>query len=188
MTIKPVPPQAIFILGALFIPFLKGKIKSLYMLFLPVLAFMSLLAMPQGKYWTYQFMNYELVFGRVDRLSMIFLYIFVIITFIGIIYALHTKDDLQHVAAFQYAGSALGVTLAGDLFTLYIFWELMAICSTILVWSRRIERSRRAGFRYFTWHFVGGLCLLAGIILYVNTRGTITFDYIGLSDTACSIF
>ena len=121
--IKPIPPQAIFIIGSFLIPFLKGKIKSLYMLLLPVFAFMSLLSMPKGKYWIYKFMNYDLIFGRVDGLSMIFLYIFVIISFIAIIYALHVDDDIQHVAAFNYAGGALGVTLAGDLFTLYLFCE-----------------------------------------------------------------
>jgi multicomponent Na+:H+ antiporter subunit D len=184
MIIKPIPPQAIFIFGSFLIPFLKGKIKSLYILFLPVLAFMSVLSMPKGKYWIYKFMNYNLIFGRVDSLSLIFSYIFVIITFIGVIYALHVKDDLQHVAAFNYAGGALGVTLAGDLFSLYIFWELLAIGSMLLIWSRKVEPSRRAGFRYFTWHFIGGLCLLAGVILYVIQRGTIEFGYIGLSDTA----
>jgi len=184
MMIKPIPPQAIFIIGSFLIPFLKGKVKSVYMLFLPVFAFMSLLSMPKGKYWIYKFMNYDLIFGRVDGLSMIFLYIFVIISFIAIIYALHVDDDIQHVAAFNYAGGALGVTLAGDLFTLYLFWELMAIGSTLLVWSRRTEDSKKAGLRYFTWHFVGGLCLLAGIILYVIQRGTIEFDKIGLTDPA----
>jgi multicomponent Na+:H+ antiporter subunit D len=34
------------------------------------------------------------------------------------------------------------------------------------------------------WHFFGGVCLLAGIILYVSTRGTAEFGYIGLSDPA----
>jgi len=182
--IKPIPPQAIFIIGALLIPFLKGKIKSLYMLLLPVFAFISLVNMPKGKYWVYKFMNYDLIFGRVDGLSLIFLYIFVIISFVAVLYALHVKDDIQHVAAFSYAGGALGVTLAGDLFTLYLFWELMAIGSTFLVWSRRTEASKRAGYRYFAWHFLGGLCLLAGIILYVVQRGTIEFDFIGLSDPA----
>jgi multicomponent Na+:H+ antiporter subunit D len=182
--IEAVPPHAIFLCGAFLIPFLKGKIKSFYMLVLPVVAFMSLLQMPHGKYWIVKFMSYDLVFGRVDRLSMLFGYIFVIITFIAVIYAIRVKDDIQHVAAFVYAAGALGVTFSGDLFSLYVFWEIMAIASVLLIWARRTEASRSAGLRYFLWHFVGGLCLLAGVILYVSSRGTSEFGYIGLSDPA----
>ncbi|MDY6843581.1 MAG: Na(+)/H(+) antiporter subunit D [Thermodesulfobacteriota bacterium] len=182
--INLVPPAAIFIVGALLIPLLKGKLKSVYMLLLPILAFINLINMPEGKYWVITFLNYNLIFGRVDRLSMVFGYIFVIISFIGILYALHVKDDSQHIAALLYAGSALGVTFAGDLFSLYIFWEIMALSSVILVWAQRTQKSRSAGFRYFMWHFFGGLCLLAGIVLYVHNRGTPAFDYIGLNDLA----
>jgi multicomponent Na+:H+ antiporter subunit D len=182
--IKTVPPAAIFIVGAFLIPLLKGRLKSLYMLLLPVLAFTNLLHMPKGEYWIVNFLDYNLIFGRVDSLSMVFGYIFVIITFIGILYSLHLKDDLQHVAALFYAGGALGVTFVGDLFSLYIFWEILAISSLFLVWARRTEASRSAGFRYFVWHFFGGICLLAGIILYVYNRGTPEFGYIGLNDLA----
>lgn len=182
--IKTLPPAAIFIIGALFIPLLRGKLKSVYMLFLPVLGFINLLNMTKGKYWIIKFLDYNLIFGRVDNLSMVFGYIFVIVTFIGIIYALHVKDDVQHVAALSYAGGALGVTFAGDLFSLYIFWEILAIASVFLVWARRTEASLSAGFRYLLVHVFGGLCLLAGIILYVQNTGTPEFGYIGLSNVA----
>lgn len=180
--INIVPPALIFIIGAFLIPLLKGRLKSLYMLLLPVLAFIDLLNMPKGKYWIIKFLDYNLIFGRVDALSMVFGYIFVLITFIGIIYALHVKDDIQHIAAFCYAGGALGVTFVGDLFSLYVFWEILAIASVLLILARRTDRARKAGFRYFLWHFFGGSCLLAGIILYVYKRGTPEFGYIGLSD------
>ena len=178
------PPAAIFILGAFIIPFLKGRLKSGYLLFLPAVAFWNLLHLPLGQSWQIGFLDYTLIFCRVDRLSLVFGYIFVLITLIGIVYALHVKDDGQHMAAFCYAGGALGVTFAGDLFTLYLFWEVMALASVYLVLARRTDRSRAAAFRYFTWHFFGGICLLAGIILFVSTRGTAEFDYIGLSDLA----
>jgi multicomponent Na+:H+ antiporter subunit D len=178
------PPAVIFILGAFLIPFLKGRIKSGYLLALPTVAFWNLLYLPLGQSWQTGFLDYTLIFCRVDRLSLVFGYIFVLITLIGTVYALHVKDDGQHMAAFCYAGGALGVTFAGDLFTLYFFWEVMALASAYLVLAQRTERSRAAAFRYFTWHFFGGICLLAGIILYVSSRGTIEFDYIGLSDLA----
>ena len=180
--IKPVPPAAILIAGALLVPFFRGRLKKAYLLMLPALAFLNLFYMPAGRYWIVDFLNYDLIFGRVDKLSMAFGYVFVLITFIGILYALHAEEDSQHMASLIYAGGALGVTFAGDLFSLYIFWEILAIASVFLILARKISTSSAAAFRYFTWHFFGGLCLLAGIILYVMNRGTPEFGYIGLSD------
>ncbi len=174
------PPQAIFIIGAFLVPFFRGRLKSGYMLFLPVLAMVSLFQMPEGKYWIVRFLEYDLIFGRVDRLSMVFGYIFTLITFIGILFALHVKDDTQHVSAFIYAGSALGITFAGDLFTLYLFWEIMAVSAVFLIWARKTEKALCAGWRYLLFHIVGGLCLLAGTIIYVAETGSPAFDYIGL--------
>ena len=182
--IEPVPPAAILMVGALLVPVLKGRLKAFWMLFLPVLTFVDLLYMSSGKYWIVRFLNYDLIFGRVDKLSMVFGYVFVLITFIGIIYALHVKDDAQHMAALVYAGAALGVTFAGDLFSLFIFWEILAISSVFLVLARKTTESSAAALRYFMWHFFGGLCLLAGILFYVLKRGTAEFAYIGLDDPA----
>ena len=121
--INAIPPAFIYIIGSLFIPLFKGRSKSVYMLLLPLIAFADLLLLPEGKSCLVGFLDYQLVFCRVDRLSLIFGYIFTLISFVGIIYSLHVKDNVQHVAAVAYAGGALGVTLAGDLFSLYIFWE-----------------------------------------------------------------
>ena len=178
------PPAAIFIFGAFLIPALKGRIKSGYLLVLPIVALWNLLYLPFGQSWQTGFLDYTLILCRVDRLSLVFGYVFVLITFIGMLYALHVKEDSQHMAALFYAGGALGVTFAGDLFSLYFFWEVMALASVYLVLAQRTNRSKSAAFRYFMWHFFGGICLLAGIILYVSARGTTEFAYIGLSDPA----
>lgn len=182
--IEPVPPAAILIIGACFIPLLNGKLKRLYLLVLPATAFLNLLYMPAGSYWSVHFLDYDLIFGRVDKLSMAFGYVFVLITFIGMLYALNVKNDAQHMASLSYAGGALGVTFAGDLFSLYVFWEILAIASVMLILTGRKANSLDAAFRYFMWHFFGGLCLLAGIVLYVVQHGSAGFDYIGLTDTA----
>lgn len=180
--IRSLPPALIFMLGAFLIPFLKGRVKSGYLLALPLMAFANLLGLPMGLSWTTTFLDYPVILCRVDKLSLAFGGVFILITFIGSIYALHVKDDIQHAAAYIYAGGALGVTFAGDLFSLYFFWEIMALASVFLVLARRTEKARAAALRYFMWHFFGGLCLLAGVILYVYAHGTTEFDFIGLSD------
>jgi len=182
--IDTIPPGLIFIIGALLVPFFKGKVKSAYLLLLPVISFINLISIPEGTHWVVRFLDYDLVFGRVDRLSLLFGYIFHLVSFIALLYALHVKDDLQHVAGLVYAGSALGVVFAGDLFSFFVFWEMLTVSSIFLIWARRTRASLGAGFRYLLVHVCGGLCLLAGIVMYVKQTGSIEFGYIGLNGPA----
>lgn len=175
------PPAVILIFGAMLVPVLKGRLKSVYMLLLPVAAFAAIYDMPHGNHWNITLLDHNLILGRVDKLSLIFGYIFTLITFIGLLFALKVKDDLEHVSALIYAGCTLGVTFAGDLISLYIFWELMAISSTFLILARRTKEARAAAYRYVLMHLLGGVILLAGIILRIHNSGTIEFDFIGLS-------
>ncbi len=178
--IMRIPPALLLILGALLIPLFKGKIKSGFMLAIPVAAFLTLWSLPNGSHWTFSLLDYDLVLGRLDSLSRVFGYIFCLVTFIGLIYALNIDDNLQYCAAFIYAGGALGVTLAGDVFSLYVFWEIMAIASTFLILARRSRASLAAAMRYILVHIFGGLCLLAGIILFVQRTGTTEFGLLHL--------
>ena len=131
MTLEWVHPGLLLILGAWVLPFLKGRIKRTVMLILPAAAVAVCLRMTEGNYGVVNFLGQELVFGRVDSLSLVFSYVFSIMAFLGIVYALHVEDDSQHIAALTYAGGALGVTFAGDFLSLYVFWELMAISSAM---------------------------------------------------------
>jgi len=182
--ISTVPPAVIFIVGGLLVPFFKGKWKSAFLLLIPVVGFLNLIHIPEGTHWAVDFMGYNLVFGEVDRLSLVFGYIFHLITFIALLYALHVTDDLQHVGGLIYAGSSLGVVFSGDLFSFFVFWETLTFSSVLLIWTRRTKASTAAGYRYALVHVVGGLFLLAGIVFYVIEKGTIEFGYIGLDGLA----
>ncbi len=169
-------PSVFYLLGGLLIPLLKGRVKQGYMLFLALSAFFAVVAMPHGTYGVYEFLNWKLTFGSVDKLSKVFACIFTLMGVIGVIYSLRVKNDGEHLAAFFYVGGSLGVTLAGDFLTLFIFWELMAFSSVFLVWFRRIPASVDSGFRYLLWHVAGGLILLAGIILQYSVSGDLTIQ------------
>jgi multicomponent Na+:H+ antiporter subunit D len=168
-------PSLFLILGAPFIPLFKGRARQAWIVLLPVLAFVAVLMATPGTYGVFNFMGLELVFGRVDKLSLAFAHVFTIAAAIGALYALHVDDDSQHIAAFIYAGSAIGVTFAGDLLTLFLFWELMAFASVWLIWSRRVEASIAAGYRYLLVHAVGGVLLLAGILFHYVETDSIAF-------------
>ena len=170
-------PSVFFILGALIIPFLKGRAKQSYMVVVALLAFLAVLIMPHGTYGVYEFLEWQLTFGNVDKLSKVFAYIFSIMGVIGIIYSIHVDNDGEILAAFYYVGGALGVTLAGDFLTLFLFWEIMAFSSVFLIWYRKSEFSVEVGFRYLLWHVTGGLILLAGIIIKYNLSGDLTINH-----------
>ena len=179
-----IPPALLFIFGSLLFPFLSGRVKVCYMLLLPAISFFVLIRMPAGEYWVMPLLDYHLVLGRIDGLSRVFGFIFSLISFIAVIYSMKVKDNVQHVAGFMYAGGALGVTFAGDLVTLYIFWELMAVASTFLILARKTQKSQQAAYRYILVHVFGGLCLLAGIVLTIHETGSTAFVHMSLGNTA----
>ena len=179
------PPAFIYIIGALLIPLIRvRRLQQAVALLIPVLAMATLLRMPQGVYWQVQFLDYELILGRVDKLSLLFAYIFVIISFISMIYAIHIKEMGQHVAAYLYVGSTLGVVFAGDLFSLFFFWEIMAAASVFLIWYNKTPTSLMAGFRYAMVHLFGGAILLGGIVMHISSTGSIAFNPFDLSTLA----
>ncbi|MCH8124448.1 hypothetical protein IIC38_00540 [candidate division KSB1 bacterium] len=179
-----VVPAIIFIVGALFIPLLKGKLRSAYLVALPVIGFVNLLNIPLGTHWAVNFLDFQLVFGEVDRLSRVFGIIFHVISFIAIIYVLNFKNNVEYVSGFVYAGSALGVVFAGDLITFFVFWEMLTVSSVFLVLANKKKASMDAAYRYVLIHIMGGLVLLAGIIMYIHETGSITFEEIGLGSLA----
>jgi len=173
------PPVLIYLAGALLLPLIRNRrLGQGIALLIPVLAFANLLQMPEGTYWVIEFVDYRLVLGRVDRLSMVFAYIFVIASFISMLYAIHIREVGQHTAAYVYVGSTLGVVFAGDLFSLFLFWELMAASSVFLIWYQRTRASLEAGYRYLLVHVSGGAILMAGIIIQISESGSIAFERI----------
>lgn len=178
------PVALIPILGAALIPLLRGAARRAWMLLLPVAAFAWLLAVPHGLHGQVELLGQTLVLMRVDKLSLLFGYIFLLALLLSVIYALHEDDTVQHVAGMVYAGSALGAVFAGDLMTLFMYWELTAVSSVLLVWARRGERSAAIGMRYVIVQLLSGLFLLAGGLLHWQDAGSLAFGHIGLSGTA----
>jgi len=169
-------PGILLIIGAMCAPLFRGRAQQIYLVVLAAVALIDCALMTPGTYGVVKFLGYDLTFGRVDRLSLVFSYVFTIMGVIGIIYSLHVKDNVQHIAALIYIGSALGVTFAGDFLTLFIFWEFMAFSSVFLVWANKRKQSINAGFRYLLVHIFGGLCLFGGLVIHLNNTGSIAFD------------
>jgi multicomponent Na+:H+ antiporter subunit D len=177
--IAELSPGLILIAGGLVAPLVPGRLRPLLMLILPVVAFADLLTLPHGEFGKVQVMHLSLVTLRVDKLSLLFGYVFLLAAFLGGLYALHVRDSVQHSSGLIYAGSALGAVFAGDLVTLFIFWECIAIASVFLIWAARNEHAYRAGMRYLIVQVGSGVLLLAGILIHYRQTGSIAFGAIG---------
>ena len=175
MTPEWIHPGLVLIAGAWILPFCKGRVKRAVMILLPAAALVDCFLIQPGTYGVVRFLGQEVVFGRANRLSLVFSYVFALVALIGMVYSLHVDDDAQHVAALTYAGAALGAVFAGDFLSLFLFWELMALSAALLVLLRRVPAASAAGFRYVLVHVFGGLCLFAGIVVHWSQTGSLAF-------------
>jgi multicomponent Na+:H+ antiporter subunit D len=168
-------PSIFFLSCALLVALLPAKIGRFMPLPAAALSIISVLFMRTGSHAQFQYLGLQLGAGRVDALSLVFAHVFAIQALIGFIYALHVEDKGQHVAACTYIAGAFGCTFAQDYVTLFLFWEMMSVGSTFLIWLRRAPASTQAGIRYFLFHILGGLMLLAGLILRHQATGSFAF-------------
>ena len=186
--IEQIPPGLILVLGALLVPALPWRpLRQLVMLALPIATGIHCLLIPLGTDITITVFEYDLHLVRVDELARVFTVIFSLAALLSVIYSLHVKDRVQHLAALMYAGSAIGAVHAGDLITLFLFWEGTAITSVFLIWVRKRpwllgdeaeqagERAYRTGLRYLLVQVASGVLLLAGAILVFHDTGSLAF-------------
>ncbi|MDX1335653.1 MAG: proton-conducting transporter membrane subunit, partial [Gammaproteobacteria bacterium] len=179
MTELLAPVLPLFI-AAILSGFLSGWLRAIVMISAPVLGALGVYQLEPGTLVHAELFGMALTPVRVDSLSILFGYLFHLAAFIGVIYALHVRDRMQDVAALAYAGSAVGAVFAGDLLTLFIYWELMALTSVVLILARRTEQAFSASIRYLVMQVGSGVLLLAGTIVYASNGGGLSFDHIGL--------
>ena len=168
-------PSLILLVGALLVPLVPARLKSAWLILVPLLTFARIVTLTSGTHGAVHFLQFTLIFGRVDALSNVFAYIMGLMAIIGSLYGLHVKRNAEHMAAWTYVAGSIGAIYAGDLLTLFLFWELMAFSSVFLIWFRGREESLGAGFRYLMVHVAGGVSLLAGIILHYHATGSLIF-------------
>jgi multicomponent Na+:H+ antiporter subunit D len=181
MSFHPFLPFAVAALLALVT---RGWLRGAILLAAPLIGLWHLVGVEPGSSASWQIMSLELTPYRVDELSLLFGYLFHIGAFMAVLFALHVRDTLQQSMAILYAGSAVGAVFAGDLVTLFVFWEILALSSAFLVWAARDQRSVAAGIRYLIYQVASGVLLMAGLIWYGATTGGFAFTEIGAGTPA----
>lgn len=179
-----IPPGLLLILGALLVPLLPGAWRKAYMTILPLAGLWALAGAENGVFYSFTFFTYEIVPVRIDGLSLVFGYIFHIAAILSVVFAWHNDDTVEQMAGLAYAGSGIGAVFAGDLITLFIYWEAMAITSVFMIWARRSDAAYRAGMRYLIIQIGSGVLLLSGAILMAHQTGSVAFEKMTLGDLA----
>lgn len=179
MTSDGLHPALVLFAAALLVPLLPRG-RSLVSVLAPVAAFLAFLGLGEGSHGGFEWLGFAIEPLRVDRLGTLFVGLFCLASFVGSIFAWHVRDRLQQAAALAYAGSAVGAVLAGDLLTLFVFWELLALTSAALVVAPRTRRALASGLRYLVWNVLSGVLLLVGALWLQMRTGSIAFDRIAL--------
>ena len=126
-------PALIFLGGSVFIPFIKGRARQVYLMTIAFIALVDVFTLKIQTSWVTDFIGFKITLLHADRISLFVGYIFVIISFFAILYTIHVEETWHHMLTFWYIGTSLGAVFAGDLLSLYIFWELMAVASVGLI-------------------------------------------------------
>jgi multicomponent Na+:H+ antiporter subunit D len=185
MMLEVFPTAFLFLIsgiGLMLLP--KGPARGAVLLAIPLIAAWQVWNLPAGIHSQFEFFGFTLDLMRVDKLSRVFALIFCLAAFLGNLYAWHVRDTVQQVAALLYAGSAIGAVFAGDLITLFFYWEGTAIASVFLIWARRTEGAYHTGMRYLIIQIGSGVILLAGTALMYSETGSIAFEQMTLGSLA----
>ncbi|WDE09037.1 Na(+)/H(+) antiporter subunit D [Thalassomonas viridans] len=184
MWLPDLPPFVPFLIIALLVFFSRGPLVTALMLVAPVWGALNLWQLDPGLTWQMTLVELPLMPLRVDQLSLFFGYLFHLAAFFCIIYALHVRDKVQQLACLLYSAAALGAVFAGDLLSLFIFWEMMALSSVFLIWARRSHDAFSCGLRYLVFQVISGLLLLTGALFYWHSHGSLTFSQMPLQGAA----
>ena len=166
-------PALWMVLGAVLIPLTRSHLRTAVIFSMPLLTLWSIWQIADGVAGTVSFLEYPIEPVEGSPVRRLFATVFALMAFLGSLYAFKTAKWYELAAAFAYAAGAIGVCFAGDLITLFLYWELMAIFSTVIVWCGGTPGARAAGIRYAIMHLLGGVILKVGIEGVVISTGSI---------------
>ncbi len=170
MIFETFPPALILLFAAFMAVISRPNARVIILLAAPLITLWAIWSLPDGVLITTRFLGYPIEPLEVSPVRRMFATVFTIMAFTGALFSFRTAKTAELGAAFAYASGAVGVSFAGDLITLFIWWEIMAIFSTIVVWCGGTESARRAGIRYAMMHLLSGILLKIGIEgVYVHT-------------------
>ena len=91
-------------------------------------------------------------------------------------FAHHHNRSRFYLFLLMTLGATMGVFLSADLFTTFIFFEIMSFTSYVWVAQEENPESLKAAATYLAVAVIGGLVMLMGIFILYQQLGTVTID------------
>lgn len=168
-------PGLLLIVAAMPVFWLRGGFRGLWVVALPLIALYLVWHWPQGHHLQLQFMGHELSLVVVDHLSRLLAVTFILFSAAAMLFACRQANNRELAAGLFCSGAVLGVVLAGDLITLFVFWELLALSGALVIRAHAAPEARITGQRYLYLHLCGCAVLVAGIVGHLGAGGGIAF-------------
>lgn len=161
LLLHPVLP---FLLATGLAPVAGAAGRRLLSLLAPAAALASLLSLPPDAQMSVPVIGHDWVLLRVDGLAYVFALAFILYAFIAAVYAWEDSGPGPKAASLGLCGAGVGVVLAGDLLSLFLFWEWLTVTSLFVIWFGNTPGAWAAGVRYLMFHLLGAVMLLMGIL------------------------
>ena len=165
------PPGLIMVLLAMPAALVPHHYRQIFILFVIALSAFFLTAGP-GIHWETEISGFNLILNRADHLTLPFAIVFHIAAALNVIYGWHEPKPLEHCSGLAYAGAAIAALHAGDLFSLFIWWELTAVTSVFLILASGSNHAKYSAMRYLIIQVLSGMFLLSGAVLVFQDSGS----------------
>lgn len=140
----------------------------------------------QGRFYG---ISYEMLPGvrfvlRADAVAMLFAGLSALLWLFTTLYAVGYLEGSPNRSRFfgffsLCVASTLGIALAGNLFTFFLFYEMLTLSTYPLVVHRGTPKALRAGRQYIIYTLGGGAVLLLGVVLLYQLEGDLAFRETG---------
>ncbi len=184
MTAIEIHPVLPLLIAAAAMPLLTESARRWTSILAPSAALWLLWDLPADLMQIIHLLGQDLTILRVDPLGRVFALAFAAFAVIASVYAWREAGAAPRAFSTLLAAGGVGVALAGDLLTLFFFWELLTVSSLFLIWQGGGRGAMGAGFRYLLMHLAGGVCLLAGVLLHWQATGSLAFETMRLEGAA----
>ncbi|HKL28333.1 MAG TPA: Na(+)/H(+) antiporter subunit D [Natrialbaceae archaeon] len=170
------PPGVLLVIAAVLVPALPRRWGPVVGVGVPVLVVAWLAVVPAGAHLPARLFGFDVLLFRVDPLSRTVGLIQAFVAAAAAAYGFGTGASRRGIGlSLAYLAAGLGAVFAGDWLTLLLWWEGLAIAATALVWVTGDEAAARAGLRYAVYHELGGIALVAAVLLHFVETGTFLF-------------
>ncbi len=177
-------PSIPLLIAAALMPLLGMQARRTLSLVASLVALGLVITLPHDLRLTVSVLGQELTPLRADRLGTLFALAFGAWAAIASVFAWTEQGRATKAFSLLLPAGGIGVALAGDLFSFFLFWELLTVGSLFLIWQGGSRAALDAGFRYLILHLAGGVCLLTGILLHWQASGSLAFGAMTLAGPA----